>query len=258
MVLGVRLTTQNDSILPDASFPLQILFEDTFLVAVAKPSGLSTYPLQNGEKGTVANALAAQYPEMQGIGFSIREPGLLHRLDKETSGVLLAARSAFSFEQLRIQFEQERVVKIYKAVVQGRPASRGMIDKPIGSRTRRSNRVEVVGGQEPAHGVRGLRPAETRYRVIRSGERYSLVHLRMTTGARHQLRAHLSFLGHPVAGDRLYGSGSSGPPGETKPTRHLLHAAEIRFFHPEQGRTVRIRCPLPGDFQDFLNAHGLV
>ena len=258
LVLKAFIRKQDEHVLPDPSRSLNTLFEDPFLVAIAKPPGMPTHPLEPGEKGTAANALVARYPEMQGIGFSSREPGLLHRLDKDTSGVLLAARTAFAFEKLRGQFEEERVTKIYMALVHGRPDEHGVVKNPIGSRTRRSSRVEVVHGRETGRRMRSQRPAETHYRVIRSGETYSLVLLRMTTGARHQLRAHLSFLGHPVVGDRLYGPGRSNEPGEVMISRHLLHAAEIRFFHPDQGGNIRVRCPLPEDFRSFQQAHDLL
>ncbi len=248
---------EGEGVFPEPGMPLRVLFEDPSIVAVDKPPGFPSSPLRDGEHGTLANGLVARYPEMQGIGFSAREPGLLQRLDRGTSGVLLAARKASAFDRLRAQFEQELVIKVYKAVVHGQPEPRGEVNLPIGSKARRASRVTVFSGERSEARLRGLRTAETRYRVLHSSGTYSLVRLEMRTGARHQLRAHMSFLGHPVVGDVLYGSEREGPVHRIEPHRHLLHAAEIRFFHPENGKRIHIQSPLPGDFLDFLRAQSL-
>lgn len=239
-------------VVPDPDLKLRILREDTVLVGVDKPAGMATHPLHAGERGTVANALLALYPEMEGIGFSPREPGILHRLDRDTSGVLLAARTEACFERLRVEFEQGRVVKVYSAIVHGRPEPEGRVNRPLASRSRRARRVEVVREDPGVRGLRGQSPAETQFRVIRSYRGFSLMRLQMTKGARHQLRAHMAFLGHPIVGDRLYGRDTGSRSGEGLPGRHLLHAAELRFFHPVKGKPVRIRSPLPADMRAFL------
>jgi 23S rRNA pseudouridine1911/1915/1917 synthase len=200
----------------------------------------------------VANGLIARYPEMEGIGFSPREPGVLHRLDRDTSGLLLAARNPTAFERLRVEFEQGRVVKGYYAIVHGRPERQGVIDRPVASKARRGRRVEVIRDRFSRRGLRGSSPAETRFRVVRYGRGFAFVRLSMTTGARHQLRAHMAFLGHPVVGDSIYGSDSVTLPQGQQPLRHLLHAAELSFFHPSDGRPTRIRSPLPSDMRSFL------
>ncbi len=244
---------QKGEILPDPEIPLKILFEDSSLIVLNKAPGMAAHPLDMDEQGTVANGLVLQYPEMQGIGFSPREPGLVHRLDRDTSGVLLAARKAAVFERLRAQFEQGQVQKVYLALVQGRPEPKGEVDRPIGNKTRHSRCVTVVPEEGSSRRLRKLSPALTRYRVVRYFRDYSMVRLWMTTGVRHQLRAHMAFLGHPVAGDLLYRGDYKGPAKGEQPSRQLLHAAEIAFFHPADGRKLRFRCPLPHDFQDFLN-----
>ena len=232
---------------PDPDLGLSVLFQDDHLVAVDKPPGVATHPLRSGERGTVANALVVRYPEMSGIGFSEREAGLVHRLDRDTSGVLLAARTRSAFEGLRTQFEQGLVVKAYVALVHGVPPPRGVVDRPIGARTRRSARVEVVpeGGRPDRY--RHVVSAETRYRVIRSAGGFSLVRVTMTTGARHQIRAHMAFLGHPVVGDRLYGGGTGSEADRSGSGRHLLHSTEIRFLHPATGKEKRVRSPVHED-----------
>jgi 23S rRNA pseudouridine1911/1915/1917 synthase len=247
-----------ETVVPDPEQNLRVLWEDPWLVAVAKSPGLPSHPLRAGERGTVVNALVARYPEMKGIGYSAREPGLLHRLDRDTSGLLLAARSVSAFEQIRSQFEQQRVTKIYLAVVLGQPERAGTVSLPIGSRGRRARKVFVCRDPNPRKSLRGLYPAETFFRLVRSGKQCSLVRLVMRTGVRHQIRAHMGHLGHPVAGDGLYGQGLDVLTGLIPPApRQLLHAAEIRFFHPDDGRETRIRCPLPDDFRDFVRAHSL-
>ena len=245
-------------LIPEIQAELEVLFEDSFLVAVDKPPGIATCPLTIGEQGTVANVLAEQYPEMQSIGFSRLEAGLLHRLDRDTSGVLLAARRTSAFEQLRDQFDQQRVLKIYSAVVQGCPDRRGSIDLSIGSKNRRAERVIVFHGQMQRRHLRNLCPAETSYQVLKTCDTYSLIRLVMKTGARHQLRAHMAHLGTPVVGDRIYGTAGNENNDSNRTTgRQLLHASEIHFFHPEDGRLVKIRSPFPSDFQAFLKTHKL-
>ena len=250
--LRIPFGTSRGGVVPQPDLELKVLWEDPLLVAVDKAPGMPTHPLRTGERGTVANGLIARYPEMEGIGFSPREPGVLHRLDRETSGVLLAARQDSAFERLRAEFEQGRVVKVYLAVVHGRPERKGVVARPLGSKGRRARRVEVHLDEASARGLRGLSPAETQYHVIRYYEGFAFVRLRMTTGARHQIRAHMAFLGHPVVGDSVYGEGSRAFPPGRRPGRHLLHAAELGFFHPSEGRPIRIRAPLPADMRSFL------
>jgi len=250
--LGIPLVSTGGGVVPEPDLPLSILWVDPLLVALDKAPGMPTHPLHTGERGSVANGLIARYPEMEGVGFSPREPGVLHRLDRDTSGVLLAARRSSAFERLRLEFEQGRVVKIYFAIVHGRPEPHGVIDRPVASKARRGRRVEVMRDPSARRGLRRWSPAETHFRVVRYGRGFAFVRLRMTTGARHQLRAHMAFLGHPVVGDSVYGSDSVTFPEAQQPMRHLLHATELSFFHPSDGKPTRIRAPLPSDMRSFL------
>jgi 23S rRNA pseudouridine1911/1915/1917 synthase len=243
-------------VIPEPDLPLRILWEDPAVAAVDKAAGVATHPLHAGERGTLVNALIARYPEMEAVGFSRREPGILHRLDRDTSGVLLAARTASAFERLRGEFEQGRVAKVYFAVVHGRPEPEGLVSRPLAGRGRRGRRVEVLQSRAEGRGLRGCIPAETRYRVIRYYRGCALIRLNMTTGARHQLRAHMAFIGHPVVGDSIYGTEAGGRLPGPGPGRHLLHAAELGFFHPVQGRSIRIRSPMPADMRSFLKGLG--
>jgi len=248
--LRIPFGSTGGGVVPEPDLELRVLREDTLLVAVDKAPGMPTHPLHAGERGTVANGLIALYPEMEGVGFSPKEPGILHRLDRDTSGVLLAARTGSAFERLRVEFELGRVVKVYFAIVYGRLEPEGLISRPVASRGRRARRVEVVRDDLAARGLRGYSAAETHYSTVRTYRGFSFVRLRMTTGARHQLRAHMAFLGHPVVGDAVYGRTPRA--SRHQPDRHLLHAAELRFFHPLQGKPIRIRSPLPADMRSFL------
>lgn len=250
--LRIPFGVSKGGLVPEPDLELKVLWEDPFLVAVDKAPGMPTHPLHAGERGTVANGLIARYPEMVGVGYSPREPGVLHRLDRETSGVLLAARQGSAFERLRVEFEQGRVAKLYFAVLHGRPERKGVVGRPVASKARRARRVEVVRNERATRGLRGLSPAETHYQVIRYYRGFAFVRLRMKTGARHQIRAHMAFLGHPVVGDSVYGKDPRAFPPGRQPPRHLLHAAELGFYHPAEGRPIRIRAPLPSDMRSFL------
>ena len=218
------------------------------LLVVDKPAGLLTIGTES-DKTHTAYFLLTDYVR-KGCARSRNRVFIVHRLDRDTSGVLLAARTDAAFERMRVEFELGRVVKIYFAIVHGRPDPEGVVCRPLASRGRRASRVEVVRDEFGARGLRGHSPAETHYSVLRAYRGFSLVRLRMTTGARHQLRAHMAFLGHPVAGDPVYGR--TPRDSQRQPERHLLHAAELRFFHPLQGKPIQIRSPLPADMRSFL------
>lgn len=240
---------------PDPSVSLEILYEDATLVAVSKPPGMACHPLRSGEKGTVANGLVARYPEMGKLGSRPLEGGLLHRLDRDTSGVLLAARTASSFEAIRAQFDRREVEKVYLALVVGDPGGQGSVSFSIGTKGRRSQRVVVIREEGHSLRCRHVQPAETRFKVIRAcGGGLFLVRLWMKTGVRHQLRAHMASVGCPVAGDRTYGSPSKIPwPAEIPlPPRQMLHACEVRFRHPDTGKPIRISAPLERGFSRYL------
>lgn len=234
---------------------LDVLYEDSFLVAVNKPPGLTCHPLRCGEKETVANGLVARYPEMARLGSRPLEGGLVHRLDRDTSGVLLAARTASSFEAIRAQFDRRAVEKVYLALVVGDPGGRGTVSFPIGTKGRRSQRVVVIRDGGHSFRCRHVQPAETRFKVIRAcKDGLFLVKLWMKTGVRHQLRAHMASIGCPVAGDRTYGSTSKTPwpAGIPMLPRQMLHACEVRFCHPGTGRRMRISAPLERGFSQYV------
>ena len=208
---------------PDADLPLEVLTETDDYVIVDKPAGVPSHPLQEGELGTVAGALVARYPEMREVGYRRREPGILHRLDTNTSGVMLAARSKEAFERLRAELQSGRIEKRYLARVVGDLVAPQSIDIPIANDPRDARRVRACVDPREIRRLQA-KPALTEVVASRPAAHGSLCELRANHARRHQIRAHLAAIGHPLLGDTLYG----GPALEA-PKHHLLHALSIRL-----------------------------
>ncbi len=249
LTAGSELVVEAPSapIAPDASLPLDVLFESDDFVIADKPAGLPTAPLVRTETRTLAAALLARYPEMQGVGFRGREPGLVHRLDNETSGVVLAARNQPAFQAARALFESALIDKRYLAVVgAGLADDAGFIETLLGPDPSDPRRVRVFA--EAPDGYAKLH--RTRYRVIERAARFSLVELTVERAFRHQIRVHLAHLGAAIAGDRLYGGASAPELG----SRHALHASYIAWagdaarggFRAEAGLPEVLRALLGG------------
>ncbi|HEY2743259.1 MAG TPA: RluA family pseudouridine synthase, partial [Polyangia bacterium] len=205
------------------------------LVAIDKPAGVPTHPLRAGERDTLANALVARHPECALVADDAREGGFSHRLDIETSGVVLAARTRAAWQSLRRAFGDGAVDKEYLALVTGAPPPSGTIDLPL---VHAGRRVRVAGDRD----LDAL-AAATDFETLARGDGVALVRARSSSGRMHQIRVHLAFAGHPLVGDALYG-GPSPAPG----TRgHFLHAAAVTFPHPSTGARTRIESPLPAD-----------
>jgi 23S rRNA pseudouridine1911/1915/1917 synthase len=229
--------------LPWADASVAVVYADEWLLGADKPAGMPTLPLAPDELGTLASALVARFPELSGLGFSPLEAGILYRLDNDTSGVVIAARSAPVFAALARAQDREEIEKTYLALVDGEPPASGEIAWPIAhDRADRTRVVVQAGGRTLA----GARKAVTRFRVIARGGGKALVEARIRSGARHQIRAHLAALGHPVAGDVLYG-GSEAPE-----KRHVLHALAVDLAHPASGRAIRIQADLPAVLRAWL------
>ncbi len=212
--------------------PLVVLHEDSSLIVMNKPAGLVVHPGAGNFTGTVVNALLHHCDDLSSIG-GVERPGIVHRLDKETSGCLVAAKNDKAHRLLSEQFAGREVEKTYLALVDGRPRMpHGWIDAPIGR--------HPVHRQKMAVHERG-REAQTHYRVIASEGLQSLVECRPKTGRTHQIRVHLKHLGHSVIGDPIYGRRGSH-------TRHFLHAWKLAFRHPVSGKKVEFCSPLPSDF----------
>ncbi len=233
----------------EPALPLAVLRADARLVAVAKPAGMPTHPLRPGERGTLAGALVARFAECRDASDDPREAGFVHRLDGDTSGVVLAARDRAAFRALREAFRAGAVEKTYLALVAGDAAAREIalaIAHDPGDR----RRVRAVSDEEAL--ALDARPARTRVRPLARGGGFTLVEAVSSTGRMHQIRAHLAAAGHPLVGDPLYG----GPPALPAAPGHFLHAAKIRFPHPDGG-TVEVAAPLPPDRAAALAALGV-
>ena len=229
--------------MPDPRQPLVIVHEDPWVVVIDKPAGVPSHPLREHELGTVAGALVARFPEMSGVGYRLREPGILHRLDTDTSGLMIAARDEITFERLRDALRGGAIDKRYVALVDGRLEGPTVIDLPIAPHPRDPRRVVTMDG------VRGARPARTEVIEAKPIGVYTKVEVRANHATRHQVRAHLAAIGHPLVGDSLYG-GSSLPPL----ARHFLHASRIQLEHPHDGSPRRFSSALPRDLLAALDA----
>ena len=221
-------------ILPEA-IPLEILFEDDDLIIINKPAGLVVHPGAGHREHTLVNALLNHCAALSGIGGKER-PGIVHRLDKETSGCLVVAKNDLTHRDLSKQFAARTVEKIYLALVAGKlPKTAGVIEEKIGRHPVHRKRMSATT-------LRG-RAAKTEYRVVRSSDRASLVECRLYSGRTHQIRVHLQHLGHPVLGDKVYA------PRLTKDfPRQMLHAWKLGFRHPRTEEWKSFEAPLPDDF----------
>lgn len=229
--------------LPEA-IPLETLFEDDDLIVINKPPGLVIHPGAGHREHTLVNALLNHCTTLSGIGGKER-PGIVHRLDKETSGCLVVAKNDATHRDLSKQFAARTVEKIYLALVAGK------LRKPAGVIEERIGRHPVHRKRMSATTLRG-RAAKTEYRVIRSSDRATLIECRLHSGRTHQIRVHLHHLGHPVLGDKVY-----APRLAKDFPRQMLHAWKLGFRHPRTEEWKSFEAPLPDDFNVALAAIGL-
>jgi 23S rRNA pseudouridine1911/1915/1917 synthase len=236
---------------PEA-LPLVVLYEDAQLLAIDKPPDMVVHPAPGVRSGTVVNAVLHRLGALAGVGEPER-PGIVHRLDRDTSGVLLVARTAQALEGLARQFRDRTIAKRYVAVVHGRVGGAvGVIDRPIGRHPRERQRMSVR--------ARGGRVAVTRFEVVERFAGATLLRLAPETGRTHQIRVHLAALGHPIVGDRVYGGRGravAGTPAAAAAVlagfaRQALHAESIAFTHPSSGGLVRVTASLPDDMRELL------
>jgi 23S rRNA pseudouridine1911/1915/1917 synthase len=218
--------------------PLEILYQDQDVIAVNKPAGMVVHAGAGRHSGTLVNALLHRFGSLSKEGGELR-PGIVHRLDRLTSGVILVARTDTAHRHLAAQFSNRKIEKIYLALVHGRVKSdHGQITKPIARD--RIRRVRMT-----AKSATG-RQAITEYKVLRRFERYSYLEVKIGTGRTHQIRVHLASIGHPVLGDKLYGAPAS-PLG-----RVFLHAHRITFTSPASGEPIAVTAPLPRELHELL------
>lgn len=235
-------------LVPAPELPIRILHEDDRMIVIDKPAGIATHPVSFEETGTVANWAAAHVPAIASVGDDPVRPGIVHRLDRNTSGILVLAKTDATFAELKRAFSERLTEKRYSALVLGHvPSPSGEISLPIASRTGTLRRYAVREGDPVPDGAR---EALTAYTVRTRYPEGDLLDVFPKTGRTHQIRVHLSAIGHPVLGDRLYGG--RRVTGDGHPDRQLLHAGTLAF--PLGGKTYRFESPLPSDFEDFLSA----
>lgn len=232
--------------------PLEVVFQDDDLAVIVKPAGLAVHPAPGWQGTTLVHVLLARIDGLSGVG-GVKRPGIVHRLDKDTTGLMVIAKNDRAHESLRRQFHDRQVDKVYVALVLGRPAGReGLIDVPIGR--------HPVDRKRMSSKARLGRPARTHWKRIEDLGPASLLEVRLETGRTHQIRAHLSEAGHPIVGDDAYGFGPRVR-GIVDPmprrvlesaARPMLHAARLGFRHPSSGEPSRFEAPLPSDFADLL------
>jgi len=245
MVITLKLRGEEltGAALADDTVPLRLALTRADLVVVDKSAGVPSAPIRSGERGTIANALVARFPEMAAIGLSPREPGLCHRIDNGTSGLLLAARTSAAFSSLIAALRDGAFVKRYLAVCSGSIADDGEIDLPLANQKHR-----VVFCSDPAKADRlGARAATSTFRVVERGRSRMLVEVSAARAHRHQVRVHLAAAGAPIVGDTLYG-------GETVEAldRHALHASHLAWCGNGVVAPFDVSSPLPDDLRALL------
>ncbi len=234
-VLDVDVPASKDpSLTADPAIDVPVVFEDEHVLVVDKPAGLVVHPGAGTQAGTMVHGLLARYPELARVGDDPSRPGVVHRLDAGTSGLLALARTEAAFHHLVAQLAARDVERRYRALVHGRVASpAGVVDGPIGRDPRDPTRQAVVaGGKE----------ARTHYQVVDRADGTTLLVCRLETGRTHQIRVHLAGIGHPLVGDQLYGGHL-----DLGLTRPYLHAFRLAFHHPATGERVAFESPVPPD-----------
>jgi 23S rRNA pseudouridine1911/1915/1917 synthase len=234
---------------PEA-IPLEIVYEDSAVIVLNKPAGLVVHPAAGVQTGTLANALAYHFQQLSKHAGATR-PGIVHRLDKDTSGLLVVARNEAAHEKLAEQFRAREVFKSYIALVHGVVEfASGRIDQPIGRDPRHRTRMAVV---------RAGRPALSLYRVRRRYDSFTLLDVELKTGRTHQIRVHLSWMKHPVVGDEVYGGGRDNTVRDPRLKarilrlgRHFLHAEQLAFRHPATDKIMEFRAPLPAELEQLV------
>src|SRR5829696_9509517 len=248
----VELSASPSESFSPENIPIDIVYEDETLLVVNKPAGLVVHPAAGTPSGTLANALAYHFQQLPDGGTGVR-PGIVHRLDRDTSGLLVVAKTEAALENLSDQFRDRTVFKSYVALVHGRVAvSSGKIDQPLARDPSNRTRMAIV---------RGGRNALTLYRVRRAFDRFTLLDVELKTGRTHQIRVHLAWIKHPVVGDETYGGGRDKTlpdPGLRARVaalgRQFLHAERLGFHHPSTGEWLGFTAPLPPELSEFLGA----
>jgi 23S rRNA pseudouridine1911/1915/1917 synthase len=226
-----------------AAQSLDILFEDEHILLINKPAGLVVHPAPGHEQGTLVDALLARHLSLPSTpdASDFQRPGIVHRLDKDTSGLLIIAKTSHALLHLAQQFQTHTIIKRYLALVEGHlPVTEGAIEAPIGRHPQHRQRMTITA-------QRG-RQAHTLFWVEHEYSRFTLLRVQIITGRTHQIRVHFAAIGHSVAGDILYGH----PQQQQQSPRLFLHATELRFIHPLTNEELTFSAPLPDELQHFL------
>lgn len=238
---------------PALRLEIPVIYEDESILAVDKPAGVPTHGFSGRDGATLANFLAARRPGILNVGKNRWQPGLVHRLDTETSGVVVIAKTPKAFDSLREQFHRREVRKIYLALVWGQPLERGTVELALAHD--RGDRRRMVAVRQPERSTdRRVWRAITHYRLVASSRGMSLLEVEMATGVTHQIRVHLSSNGYPILGDSLYGADY---PESFGLARHFLHARSLSLRHPESGEILTVDAALALELCEVLQRIGL-
>jgi 23S rRNA pseudouridine1911/1915/1917 synthase len=241
-VVEISIPPVEPSFIQPEDIPLEIIFENNELIVVNKPAGMVVHPGAGHATGTLAHAVLAHAPDIEGIGGKLR-PGVVHRLDKDTSGLILVAKNDRALRWLQDQFRARKVGKVYLALVDGAPPTpKGRVEAPIGRDPNHRQRMAIT---TPGKG----RAAVTEYFTAASYAEHTLLEAHPLTGRTHQIRLHCTFLECPIVGDNLYGHRKASLPV----TRHLLHASSLKITLPGDETPQVFEAPLPADFQETLD-----
>ena len=233
----------------DSALAVRVVYEDESILIADKPAGMATHGFSGRATQTLANFIAAKHPALLTVGKSRWEPGIVHRLDRDTSGLVLVAKTQAAFEALRRQFRRKEIAKTYWALVWGTTPAKGKIDLPLahdcGDRRRMRARVPSTEKKQTKSW-----PAITAYRKLGHSRGTTLLEINMATGVTHQIRVHLAAIGHPIVADPLYGAEHAHKFGLQ---RHFLHALRLEFRHPDGEQLMKIEAELPDDLRRVLN-----
>ena len=235
---------------PNPEIPLDIVWKSDDFLVINKPAGLPTHPNDYKDRHSLANALIAHFPIAQGVGDDALRPGIVHRLDTDTSGLLLVALTESTFRQLRKLFDERKVKKKYLALVLGEVRTKGRVDTPVAHHPKNPRKMIVA---KPGVTVRSqVREAVTEYEPLEKFKGYTLLVVQTKSGRMHQVRVHLSSIGHPLAGDRIYQTPKDRQTDRSELKRHFLHASEIAFPLPSSNRVKTFTVSLPSELEALL------
>lgn len=237
-IISYQLPEPEELDIQPENLPLDLVYQDQDVAVVNKPQGMVVHPSPGHPNGTLVNALLYHVQDLSGIN-GVMRPGIVHRIDKDTSGLLMVAKNDQAHEKLAQELKEKKSLRKYLALVHGNlPSDKGVIEAPIGrsEKDRKKQAVQASG-----------KPALTRFTVLERFGSYSLVELQLETGRTHQIRVHMAYIGHPVAGDPLY-----GPKKTLSGHGQFLHAAQLGFTHPRTEETMVFSAPLPDIFEKNL------